>query len=148
MGHKTDPDQASPARALRAEDAEQIAKTMAVLATPSRVRLLAHLRHAPATVTELAHAVDMAASAVSQQLRILRNLGLATAHRRGRHMIYTLHDSHVANLLDEAIGHNEHRKLAQLETAEVADHESDIQPPRSRSRRTSQIAPAGAITAA
>jgi ArsR family transcriptional regulator, nickel/cobalt-responsive transcriptional repressor len=113
MGHAATADGSDARPALDLQDAVQIAETMGVLSTPSRVRLLAHLRRRSSPVTELAHATDMTPSAASQQLRVLRQLGLVTTRRRGKQIIYTLHDSHVVALLDEAIGHNEHRKLAQ-----------------------------------
>jgi DNA-binding transcriptional ArsR family regulator len=53
----------------------------------------------------------MERSAVSQQLRLLRNLRLVTATRSGRSIVYRLHDHHVAQLLDEAIYHCEHLHL-------------------------------------
>src|SRR5215211_364981 len=60
---------------------------------------------------ELAAAVGMEQSAVSHQLRILRHLGLVIGERRGRSVIYALHDSHVADLLDQAVFHIEHLRL-------------------------------------
>ena len=86
---------------------------MHALATPSRVRILAHLREGQAAVAELAEAVDMEPSAVSHQLRTLRHLGLVIGERVGRQVIYALHDDHVATLLDEAVFHTEHLRLGQ-----------------------------------
>lgn len=91
--------------------AREVAETMQALATLSRVRILGRLRQGPAAVGELAHAVDMERSAVSQQLRILRHLGLVVGERRGRSIVYALHDSHVADLLDQAVYHIEHVRL-------------------------------------
>ena len=54
----------------------------------------------------------MAQSAVSHQLRLLRTMGLVTTTRAGRHMTYALYDSHVASLLDEAVYHAEHLRMA------------------------------------
>lgn len=93
------------------ETAQRVAQTMQALATPSRVLILSRLREHPHGVQELADAVGMEASAVSHQLRLLRHLGLVTGQRDGRRVRYTLHDSHVAVLLDEAIGHVEHVRL-------------------------------------
>ncbi|GAA3446365.1 hypothetical protein Pve01_41230 [Planomonospora venezuelensis] len=62
-------------------------------------------------VTELAEAVGMEQSAVSHQLRLLRNLGLVHGTRNGRSIIYSLYDHHVAQLLDEAVYHIEHLRL-------------------------------------
>jgi DNA-binding transcriptional ArsR family regulator len=53
----------------------------------------------------------MEQSAVSHQLRLLRNLGLVTGTRHGRSIVYSLYDNHVAQLLDEAVYHIEHLRL-------------------------------------
>ncbi len=84
---------------------------MQALATASRVRILAQLRDDSHTVGELAQAVVMEVSGVSQQLRLRRHLGLVVGRRQGRNVLYSLHDQHIATLLDEAIGHAEHLKL-------------------------------------
>jgi DNA-binding transcriptional ArsR family regulator len=42
----------------------------------------------------------MEQSAVSHQLRLLRNLGLVTDTRSGKNIVYVLYDNHVAALLD------------------------------------------------
>lgn len=93
---------------VTAATAERVARVMAALATPSRVRILARLREGQSTVGELTVAVDMAQPAVSHQLRILRDLGLVVGSRDGRNVIYELHDPHVAMLLDEALRHIAH----------------------------------------
>ena len=82
-----------------------------MLATPSRVRILGRLKEGPCSVGELAQAVGMEASAVSHQLRSLRQLGFVVGERRGKQIFYGLHDSHVAELLDQAIFHVQHRTL-------------------------------------
>lgn len=93
---------------VSADDARAVARIMGALATPSRVRILARLRGGACTVGELMEAVEMQQSAVSHQLRILRDLGLVQGNRSGRHVVYDLYDSHVAALLDEALRHIEH----------------------------------------
>ena len=100
---------------LDAVTAREVAETMHALATPSRVRILGRLRHSPCSVGELADAVAMERSAVSQQLRVLRHLGLVVGERRGRSIVYALHDSHVADLLDQAVFHIEHVRLDHAE---------------------------------
>jgi DNA-binding transcriptional ArsR family regulator len=96
---------------LDAATAAQIAETMQALAAPSRVRILGRLRDGSCSVNELAQAVAMEPSAVSHQLRLLRHLGLVVGERRGRRVVYALHDSHVADLLDQAVFHVEHVRL-------------------------------------
>jgi len=82
--------------------------TLQALATPSRLRILTRLRHGACSVSELTGAVEMEQSAVSHQLRLLRALGLVTTIRKGRTVVYSLYDNHVAMLLDEAVYHIEH----------------------------------------
>lgn len=84
---------------------------MDALSTPSRVRILSRLRESPCSVSELADAVEMEQSAVSHQLRILRHLRLVIGERQGRRIIYALHDSHIADLLEQAVYHVEHVRL-------------------------------------
>jgi len=110
---------------LDAGFAGAVADTMQALATPSRVRILARLHAGASSVNELAEAVGMEPSAVSHQLRLLRHLGFVVGRREGRHVVYDLHDDHVAHLLQEAISHVEHLQLglsgraAQRHAAEV-----------------------------
>jgi DNA-binding transcriptional ArsR family regulator len=84
---------------------------MQVLSSPSRVLILGRLREASCSVGELAEAIGMEASAVSHQLRQLRQLGLVIGQRHGKRVIYGLHDPHVAELLDQAVFHVEHVRL-------------------------------------
>jgi ArsR family transcriptional regulator, nickel/cobalt-responsive transcriptional repressor len=70
-------------------------------------------------VTELAEEIGMEQSAVSHQLRLLRNLGLVTGKRSGKHIVYGLYDNHVAMLLDEAVYHSEHLRLGVRDTPPI-----------------------------
>lgn len=120
MGHGRDR-QATPAARLDAESAATVAATLQALATPSRLLILTQLRHEPLPVTELAETIGMEQSAVSHQLRLLRALGLVTGRRAGRRIVYSLYDTHVAQLLDEAVYHVEHLRLGIRDTPEEPD---------------------------
>jgi len=100
-----------PPAAIDAAVAADVATAMQALAAPSRVLILGRLRAGPWSVGELAREVGMSQPAVSQQLRVLRHLGLVIGERRGRHVVYDLHDDHVAALVDEAVYHVEHLRL-------------------------------------
>lgn len=107
MSHAHDTDLA----AIDSETARAVAETMQALATPSRLMILSRLAAGPCSVGALARHVRMEQPAVSQQLRLLRHLGLVVGARDGRHVIYDLHDDHVRSLLIEAVSHTEHRRL-------------------------------------
>lgn len=102
---------------LSGEQARAVAEMMAALATTSRVRILSLLSAGPCSVGELAQAVEMEQSAVSQQLRVLRHLGFVVGERQGRQVIYALYDDHVGELLEQAVSHAEHLRLGLSATA-------------------------------
>ena len=106
------------------ETARQVAETMQALATLSRVRILSRLKESPCSVNELAEAVGMEQSAVSHQLRLLRHLNLVVGERLGKQTIYTLHDSHVGVLLEEAVYHVEHMRMGLPERVSADDDHS------------------------
>jgi ArsR family transcriptional regulator, nickel/cobalt-responsive transcriptional repressor len=115
MGHaKTG--QATKPR-LNSDSAKTVAATLQALATPSRLLILATLQNGPRTVGELTDTIGMEQSAVSHQLRHLRDLGLVSTERQGRHIIYRLYDTHVAELIDQALYHAEHVRLGAVERA-------------------------------
>jgi ArsR family transcriptional regulator len=82
---------------------------MFALSAPSRVSILACLLEGPHTVSELMEALGMEQSAVSHQLRVLRDHTLVKAERQGRARVYALYDEHVAALFEEALRHVEER---------------------------------------
>ncbi len=74
---------------------------------PTRLRLLWLLRDGEQCVHVLVEALDVSQSAVSHQLRLLRDARLVAARRRGRHVFYRLADDHVRSLLDNAVSHGD-----------------------------------------
>ena len=97
-----------PTRVLGGEEAEELTETLKALASPGRLRLLTDLLGGPRTVEQLAAAAELSVSATSHHLRLLRSLRLVRARRDGRHVYYTLHDHHIADLLAAVRHHHEH----------------------------------------
>lgn len=100
--------QASPsdgAGHLDAALAERLADTMFALSTPSRVMILGCLLAGPRSVSDITEALGMEQSAVSHQLRVLREHELVRAERTGRMRLYALYDEHVSVLLEAALRH-------------------------------------------
>jgi DNA-binding transcriptional ArsR family regulator len=106
---------------LDPELTQAVAETMQALATPSRLRILGRLHAGPCAVNSLAAAVSMEASAVSHQLRVLRHLGLVVGRREGRQIVYDLHDDHVGELLEQAVGHVEHLRQGRARATRQAE---------------------------
>ena len=106
----------SPLRPLDAQEADQLAERMAVFAAASRLQLLYALADGERSVDELTELTGLAASAISQQLRVLRHLRFVVARRDGRRMIYRLHDDHIADLLGTIRHQHEHAEHGWNET--------------------------------
>ena len=65
-------------------DATALAAVLSVLADPTRLAILSHLRGGEHRVGELAEHLGLAQSTVSQHLAILRSAGLISSHSHGR----------------------------------------------------------------
>jgi DNA-binding transcriptional ArsR family regulator len=88
--------------------AVRLAETFKALSDPSRVRIVSLLVEAELCVCDLAAALDMSQSAVSHQLRTLRDLHLVCRRRKGRQVFYTLDDEHVTDLFQRGLEHVTH----------------------------------------
>jgi len=75
------------------------------LGDSSRIRVVSALRAAELCVCDLAELLGMSQSAISHQLRVLRNLRLVKYRREGRKAFYSLDDEHIEILLDIASEH-------------------------------------------
>lgn len=91
---------------------EQVASAVtsfAMLADPTRVRILWALRDGELDVTSLAAAAGCSPTTASQHLSKLRLANLVEGVRAGRRVMYRLRGAHVRNLLREAMFHADHQ---------------------------------------
>ena len=82
--------------------------SFALLADPTRVRILWALRDSDSDVATLATTAGCSPTVASQHLSKLRFAGLVEGTRDGRRVIYRLRGAHVRNLLTEALFHADH----------------------------------------
>jgi DNA-binding transcriptional ArsR family regulator len=88
--------------------AGRLADTFKALSDPTRLRIVSLLAGAELCVCDLAAALGMSQSAVSHQLRTLRDMRLVRWRRDGRQILYTLDDEHVADLFRRGLDHVTH----------------------------------------
>ena len=84
---------------------EQIAELFKGFADPTRVRILSLLQQEERCVTDIAEAVELSQSAVSHQLRILKQMHLIKFRREGKNLWYSLADDHVKTILQMGLEH-------------------------------------------
>ena len=75
------------------------------VADPTRVHILYLLAERELCVTDIAEAVDLSQSAISHQLRILKQMQLIKFRREGKNILYSLADDHVKTILEMGLEH-------------------------------------------
>lgn len=94
---------AAHAQSLTARDNEQIAALFKALGDPNRLRILWALDREEMCVCDLALFLGVSESAVSHQLRQLRQLSMVTSRREGPVMYYRISDNHGHKLIQLAL---------------------------------------------
>ena len=84
---------------------EKIADLFKAFADPTRVQILSNLVERELCVTDIAEAVELSQSAVSHQLRILKQMDLVKFRREGKNLWYSLADDHVLTILQMGLEH-------------------------------------------
>ncbi len=92
-------------RLLSVDTARTVAETFQVLGDPSRVRIVHALSLSELCTSDLATLIGMSESAVSHQLRTLRQLHVVKSRREGKLVYYSLDDDHVRSLVDLGLTH-------------------------------------------
>ncbi|WP_378154153.1 ArsR/SmtB family transcription factor [Chungangia koreensis] len=72
------------------------------LAHPLRIRILELLSEGEKSVNEIQEALQSEGSSVSQQLSVLRSRNIVVGRKNGKHVIYSLRDEAIADLLTVA----------------------------------------------
>lgn len=95
---------------LSSQITEASANFCKAIADPTRMRMLYALSKHELCVGDLAAVLDMTKSAVSHQLRFLKEEGLVRSRRAGKNIYYLLDDEHVVEMLETTITHVRHKK--------------------------------------
>ena len=82
-----------------------LAELFKVFGDSTRVRILYVLFEAEVCVCDLAAALNMTQSAISHQLRILKQSKLVKSRREGKQVFYSLADDHVYAILNQGMEH-------------------------------------------
>ena len=91
--------------AMADEELDRLSLTYKVLGDPNRLKIVMALREVEMCVCDLAAFTGLTDSAVSHQLRRLKDLALVKSRREGQIIYYALDDEHVSQLLNVGLGH-------------------------------------------
>lgn len=92
------------------EELYDLAELYKVFGDSTRIRILFVLFEAEVCVCDLAQALHMTQSAISHQLRILKQNKLVKSRREGKSIFYSLADGHVRTIINQGLEHIEEDK--------------------------------------
>ncbi len=92
------------------QNEEYVCELFKMLGDPGRLKVVCALMGTSMCVAHLAGQVDMEQSALSHQLRNLKNAGIVRAEKKGKQVFYSLDDAHVFAIIKQAVEHAEHTK--------------------------------------
>ena len=82
-----------------------LAELYKVFGDSTRIRILYVLFEAEMCVCDIAQVLSMTTSAISHQLKVLKQAHLVKYRREGKTVFYSLSDDHVRSILDQGLEH-------------------------------------------
>lgn len=90
---------------LSDREINSLSETFGVLADPTRTKIIFALLKKELCVCDISSLLGISISAVSHQLRILRNMRLVKFRKEGKMAYYSLDDKHINRLFSEGLRH-------------------------------------------
>lgn len=87
------------------ENSQELAEFFKVFGDPTRIKILFALRQNEICVCDIAKLLDMTPSAISHQLRVLKQAKLVKNRRQGKVIFYSLDDNHIELILKLGLEH-------------------------------------------
>jgi len=89
-------------------DLYQLADLYKAMGDATRIRILAALAQSEMCVCDLSALLEMSQSAISHQLRVLRQANLVSFRKEGKVVYYSLEDDHITMLYEQGLIHVQH----------------------------------------
>ena len=87
------------------EETSDMAALFKSLADPTRLRIVQALLLEELCVCDISAIVKVSISAISHQLRLLRNMRIVKFRKQGKQVYYSLNDAHIEQLIKTALEH-------------------------------------------
>ena len=89
------------------EELDSVADFFKMFGDNTRLKIMLALQQSELCVMDIAEALNMSQSAISHQLKVLKQQDLVKARRDGKTIYYSLADDHIATILSTGIDHIE-----------------------------------------
>lgn len=90
---------------LKSKDLEHISKLFKAISDPTRIKILYALKYHELCVCDISVILNMSQSAISHQLKTLKDVDLVRTRKDGKTRFYKLADEHIHTLFSQAIEH-------------------------------------------
>ena len=90
------------------QEMDQISRIFKLLSDKTRLKILLSLEQGERNVTSIAESVHMEQSAVSHQLKMLKDNRMVRSRKEGKTVFYQLDDDHVFDILEQTLEHIRH----------------------------------------
>lgn len=87
------------------EQLDKLAEFFKAFSDPGRLKIIQSLANRDLCVCDICDIVEMSQSAVSHQLKYLKNINILSCRREGKSIIYSLNDSHILHIYGEGLVH-------------------------------------------
>lgn len=87
------------------DELQDLANFFKIFGDFTRIRILYVLLRAEMCVCDLAQTLDMTQSAISHQLRVLKQMKLVSNRREGKTVFYSLADGHIKTIMNQGMEH-------------------------------------------
>ncbi|WP_319471892.1 metalloregulator ArsR/SmtB family transcription factor [uncultured Trichococcus sp.] len=104
---------------LNTETIQAVTKIFKLIGDPTRFLILHVLENRELNVNAIAEELELEQSAVSHQLKKLREAKLVKSRRNGKNILYSQADQHVYAILHLAVEHAEHGRVEEHTEAEA-----------------------------
>jgi DNA-binding transcriptional ArsR family regulator len=100
----------APVPARTPKTLEAAGDLLRALAAPVRIAIVLQLLESARCVHDLVDALGVTQPLISQHLRVLKSAGVVHGDRRGREVVYSLVDDHLAHIVVDAVAHAEEQR--------------------------------------
>lgn len=111
----------SPVKKLEETDVNGIRDIFKLLSHPMRLQIIYMLEQRTMNVSEIVETLGLEQSAVSHQLTLLRKGHLISTCQIGKMVCYSLNDSHILDIVNEALEHAQHIQIDANKTSNEKD---------------------------
>ena len=87
------------------EETQDLSEFFKVFSDPTRIKILSILNNRELCVHAISEVIEMQQTAVSHQLKILRQSRLVKYRKEGKHVFYSINDDHIKEILRTGLEH-------------------------------------------